>query len=369
MDCGLVAEYLLGTCCTILDDIIFLPMTPSRRFVARRVRTVVCTLLLVATPLGAQVRYDTPTARVEILGLTRWTRRMLEDSIHRFAPGRQLHEAACMAVLRYELRFPDALVSRYVGFTGTKEFISIRLVEPSDRRAVRWRTIPTNAFAALMPEYAAIILPVTDSTGGIWMRRLVRSVDTRDSVARSRALASMDSAARTDDARLRAFLDTRRQPADLYRAMRILDTNAVFANRIAAALVLSNFAAHDESWYALVRALRDPHEAVRDASAAALRGMPRRPMDWAPVTTDVRAILAGTNLAQLESVMQLLVDTQVSPSLARPLLRDNAQWTVRLLTSEAPMAAGRASAFLTAVRGARVPDGSVTAWRAWLRQL
>lgn len=174
---------------------------------ARRAhQLLLCAMVVSAAPLGAQDRYDTPTARVEVLGLATWTRRMLEDSIQRFAPGRKHHDAACMATLRYDLKFPDALVVRYRGFRQGKDFVSIRVIEPTGRRAAHWRALPVNARASLIPAYAPLIVPVTDSTGSTRLERLTSVVENRDSTERARTLAFLDSTALLDDARASEFL-------------------------------------------------------------------------------------------------------------------------------------------------------------------
>jgi len=321
-----------------------------------------------AAPAAAQVRYDVANTRVEILGLERWTRRMLEDSIAHYVPGQKLYSAACMATLRYQLKFRDALVASYSGFDGPtskREFLSIRLVEPGDSTAVQWRRVPTDPFESLMPAYAALIVPVTDSMGGILTGRLTYGLRARDSVTRERMLASADSATRDVAERVAAFLMAHRSDGERRRATRALDSSSVYANRMAAALVLSNFPEHDSTWYSLVRALRDPHETVRFAAAAAISRMPRRPVDWAPATADLRAILGGTNLTQTEPIMRLLTETRIDPGLARPLLRGNDLWVQRLLASEAPTAAQTVTAFLVAMNGGS-DLGGLPAWRAWL---
>ena len=79
--------------------------------------------------LPAQARYDAPKARVEVMGLKRWTLPMLRDSIRHYVPGQDLHDAACMVTLREKLGFADALVTTYEGFNGPgSEHDSVRCV-------------------------------------------------------------------------------------------------------------------------------------------------------------------------------------------------------------------------------------------------
>ena len=72
----------------------------------RHRRAVACSALCVAACLltpcsgGAQVAYGAPTGRIEVLGLRHWTLAMLQDSIRRYVPGQELHDAACMVTAR-----------------------------------------------------------------------------------------------------------------------------------------------------------------------------------------------------------------------------------------------------------------------------
>ena len=327
---------------------------------------------LTATPMSpaaAQVRFDTPNGRVEVLGLERWTRRMLEDSIAHYKPGETLASAACMAILRYQLNFRDALVSTYRGYDGPnsmREFVSIRLVEPGNRTATRWRTVSTDAFQSVIPEYAPLVVPQTDSAGGFYASWILAPLQLTDSTSRQRMLAHADSATREGYRLVSVFLAAHRREADRRTALRMIDSSSVYTNRIAAALVLSNFAESDASWYALVRALRDPHETVRGAAAIAIRNMPRRAIDWSPAQADLRALLGGTNIGEMEPVMELLADTKISPPLARQLLRNNDVWIMRLLGAQAPMAAYSTRKFLTTINNGNDLGASATKWHAWI---
>ena len=316
-------------------------------------------------PLPAQVRYDTANTRVEILGLERWTRRMLEDSIAHYAPGQTLASAACIATLRGPLKFRDAYVGHYPPRPGAPAFLSIRLTEPG--RPEAWRTMPqTAAYPSLLPAYAPLILPVTTAKGAIWPGRLLDGMQWPDSLARKYMVPGMDSAGRVDYERVFAFISSHRSAEDRQRALGALDSSGVYGNRIAAALVLSNFPEHDSTWYALARAVRDPHEAVRLAATTAIGRMPLRRIDWAPAAADLRALLGGANLWAMDDVLTLLVKTEVSPTLVRSLLRSNDQWILRLLTSEAPGTSVRAKALLVALHGGTDLGSTPGPWRAWI---
>jgi hypothetical protein len=292
---------------------------------------------------------------------------MLEDSVAHYAPGQTLESAACMAVLRGPLKFRDAFVGHYppgMGRPDAPPFLSIRVVEPG--RVEAWRAMPRDAYPSLLPEYAPLILPATDSTGGIWPSRLLQGMYMPDSLTRIRMFPHLEPAEREDYERTIAFLGTHRRERDRQLALHVLDSSSAYGNRMTAALVLSNFPEADQSWYALVRALRDPHEAVREAAAAAVARMPKRRVDWAPVAGELRALLGGTNLSHMDAVLVLLAQTEVSSTLVGPLLRGNDQWILRLLTAEAPMAAPHAKALLVALHGGTDLGNTPAPWRAWI---
>lgn len=102
------------------------------------------------------------------------------------------------------------------------------------------------------------------------------------------------------------------------------------ADPVARMVALALIAQHpelDRSWWAVVDALRDPDEVVNGVAIAALRGMTRwsaRPVDWAPATASLRALLGGTNLFAFRPLLDALTATRVAPALADTLLTDNA---------------------------------------------
>src|SRR5205085_2176246 len=142
-----------------------------------------------------------------------------------------------------------------------------------------------------------------------------------------------------------------------------------WANRMTAAVVLSNFGAQDSTWWVLVRALRDPHEAVRESALGALRHLPTRTLDWRPSASDLRLLLGGTNLPAITTVFDLLARTNVAPELAPHLLRDNADWILDHLGSETPMAGDTAHRLLVQLNGGRDLGRTRAAWESWTRSL
>jgi hypothetical protein len=335
---------------------------------------VIALVTSLASPRSAvaQVAYDFPNGRVQVLGLKRWTLRMLQDSIRHYVPGQELHDAACMVILRDSMHFAEASVEHFFmappTTPGAKQLLIIKLIEPQDAALVKWDVRERSDFSSLLPDYAPLVIPVTDSTGGVWMGRLVNWMQFyhSDSATRSTVLARAPDSARVDARRFWGFLNARRSETDRVRAMRVLQMDGFFVNRMVASAVLSNFATNDSTWWTLVRTLRDPHESARDFAAVALEQLAERPINWAPVATDLRLLLGGTNLPAMGVVLRTLDRTAVNPSLAGSLLHGNADWVLATLASEHPRDSEAAHRLLVRLnRG--VDLGSTRAsWAEWV---
>lgn len=285
----------------------------------------VCAASLAAAPAHAQVVLENERLRLEIIGLSRWTPAMIQDSLARRAPGRSIMTHACAVVLREQLGFADAAVNVLRGapsFQGlpARKVVSVTVVEPQDSALVRYRP----AFRDTQPS-----------------RATSPSVDATQTAAAGRA------------------------------ARRTLARDGNESNRIAAVVILSRRAADDSTWWALVDALRDPSDRVSGLAARTLATMTQaapRVVDWSPVAPTLRALLDGTNLFAHDGVAALLADTEVSPALAAPLLRGGGRLVVAKLGSEFPMRAANARRMLVRLAG-RDLGADPAAWRDWIATL
>ena len=329
----------------------------------------------VAPPSHAQVAYDSPRGRVEILGLQRWSLQMLRDSVRSRVPGVELHDAACMVVLRDSLGFADALVNNLRFSTSpdapVQEFVVIKLVEPQQRERVQWLRTRRDTFSVLRPEYAPIVLAVTDTSGGFRTERVLWPLQFygRGVEERTEVVATAPASIRADAERLWTFLENRRSEADWRRAQRVLRHDGQYANRLMAAAVLANFPERDSTWYALTEALRDPNEAVRSGAAAVLRAFPPRTVDWTPQVETLRLLLGGTNVRATQQVLEMLTQTQVSPALARRLLRQNSYWVLTHLRAGYPGASYSARALLVQLHGGVDLGPEAAKWSKWIATL
>jgi hypothetical protein len=339
-------------------------------------RTIRLALAVISMALGnaanAQVSYESPKGRVEVLGLRKWTLAMLRDSVRRYVPGQELHDAACMVTLRDSLHFAEASVSWFsMAPPGAKpqDFLTIKVIEPDQASRVQWNPRIRDEFTSILPDYASVILPITDSSGAVSRGRFEFWLQFPDSASRHDILARNPEARRLDGERVFRFLATRQSASDQRRAMRTLQRDGFWVNRMVAAAVLSNFPAVDSTWWVLAQALRDPREAVRGVALRSLSAMPPRTIDWRPVVTDLRLLVGGTNLPAMEQVFDILGRTNISPSLSAPLLRGNAEWVLDHLNSGTPMAPERAHHLLMRLNGGKDLGRTPEAWTAWVGSL
>ena len=337
-------------------------------------RGILLALTLAPSASHAQIAYDAPKARVEVLGLHHWTLKMLQDSVRHYVPGQELSDHACMITLRDSLHFPDAHVEYY--FTETDHdslhvFLSIKVVEPEDSGRVHWDLHPRDPSSSLLPDYAALVLGASDTAGVLNPARILEGVQAYQSIPSAPAtmLAGAPPAALADARRVWAFMNAHRSESDRRRAMRVLETNGFYANRFVASIVLAGFSSNDSTWWALVRALRDPQAQVRQAARGVLDHLAPHTVDWGPALTDLRFILGGTNLAAIETIPAVLDETNVSPELASRLLHDNADWLLMTLASEHPTSRPAAHRLLVRLNRGVDLGGTRADWTRWAASL
>lgn len=334
-----------------------------------RVRTVIPSVaalvgLAAAVPraAAAQVALENDSVRVEVIGLRRWTVSMIQDSLGRYAPEASLLSHACAAGLR-RIGFTDASAVYYRPGTGggTQEFRVVTVVEPQDSARVRYRPRFRDTRPARGPWAAAAALFSEHP------RAAQQGLRRPATLLADAPLAAADSVLRPA-LPLRAFLRAHRRAADRGLALRTLAADGNDTNRVAAAMLLANFAADDRAWRALADALRDPAPQVRTAAMQVLHGLtadrPRR-VDWVPAAGALRAVLDGTNLFAHNDLLEALAATRVAPALAGPLLRAGGHLVLAKLGSRGPRERAAARGFLAQVAG-RDLGAAPEPWAGWI---
>ena len=90
-------------------------------------------------------------------------------------------------------------------------------------------------------------------------------------------------------------------------------------------MILTNFADRDPAWSALMEGLRDSDNGVAEICSRTLFTLTRfvpRTVDWSPAGESIRHLLNGTGLFNFLPALKTLSETNVSPKLDKPLLKD-----------------------------------------------
>lgn len=341
--------------------------TSPRRTIWRAAGAAAIMLSAVARSAGSQVILENTQMRLELIGLKRWTLSMIQDSLRRYAPRDSLLSHACAAVLREKLRFADASVvysTTTIGDQVMKPYLAVTVVEPQDSGLIRYR----GPFQNSPPDRRAWrpIRAIFEKHNLAFQEAVQRS----DFLWSKGALPIADSGLKPA-LPLRQFLRAHSTAKDRHLALVTLSANGNSTDRVAAVVILANFASSDSTWWALTDALRDPAASVRGTAAQVLTALSRRAprrVNWAPATSTLRALLDGTNLFAHSAVMEVLAATQIDAALARPLLAGGGYIVLAKLRSQGIAERQASRRFLIQVAGHDLGESS-TAWQDWLRGL
>jgi hypothetical protein len=304
---------------------------------------------------------------VEVLGLRNWTLQMVVDSLAKYAPQDSLHTHGCAAALRYKVGFADAAAMGFRDEDGRQRMIVV-VREPQDSALVQLR-------------------PASFDTAGPrleWAELIQTSMETRrafDFAVQSYAVLAVtpDTAglarfARGDSVAVRkiwSLLARHATERDRTAALIAILADPNFHNRLAAAAILGNFPDHDETWWALVEAMREDDGVVKSAAQAVAASLARaapRAVEWAPVLPAVRAMLDGTSPYALRHLLLVLNETELPASHAAYLLAGGKQLIFDFVGSIEPALAEPAHALLVRLSGQDFGFDS-SRWRAWARGL
>lgn len=299
---------------------------------------------------------------VEVIGLKRWTIAMIQDSLARYSPGDSLQSRACAAILRYKLHFADAAATVLIdGPTQPRVVVTVR--EPQDSARVQYRELPLDT-ARGRADWAPASDLLRRAPGLFEMAaRGLFLGGPRNPRPRFRNSTDSIAAASVAD-----FLRVRTSNQDRRDALAALDASSKLYDRIVAALILANFTDSDDTWYALVDALRESDGATKDYATIVLQTAAtrtHRAIDWRPQYAAIHAILDGTSLFALPDFMDVLRQTGVGPADAAPLLKGGAEILLAYLQSDTPYLAYRSHELLVKLHGSDL-GMNVEPWREWI---
>jgi len=362
------------------------PATPPRSagalgYAYTLIHVALITLVLTAGPIALTAQKVAPASRehIEVIGLHRWTRQMIEDSLaaHFTGPDASLESHACAVNLR-KIGFAAAAVQVFLNpgpTSNANRWTLITVVEPQDSTRVRSISHFPDSLADRV-EWAGIRDAVGAAAGHAFhpadfvpAAQFYPWYATGHKETALNLLERVGAPSKT--AAVYPLLADHASSTDLSEALLSIRTDGNADNRVIAAAILANFPAADSTWWALVRALRDPEEAVGTMAGESLQTLAQvypRHIDWTGEGDDIRAVFGGTDLWQLGTLIEVLLKTQVSPTLAAVMLRDNAELLASYATSSVPQVSKPARALLERLSGEDLGNDR-SAWIAWADSL
>lgn len=305
-----------------------------------------------------------PQGPVEFIGLQQWTAQKLFDAIRELDPDRPFH--ACAAVMRLDLGFADAAAFGYRSSPSAERYTVVVGVEDSSR--VRYR--PAGSEAVALPETWKELRTLIEENLGT-LNAAAFTLHARGPWDDLRQFAEMIGTDPEALDQMRDLLDRVNGEEDRRLAHEVLARDSAGLARATAALVLANFMEDDTSWHALVGSLIDSDGRVFAVAARILDGLMTReldPFDWSAVPAPLHALLAGTNPFAFNSILRILVATDIDPAFARSLIRENPDLLLAHAGAEHQPTRGPALAFLRAASGEDFGT-DVEAWTAWVEGL
>jgi hypothetical protein len=318
----------------------------------------------------------TPDGRVEIIGLKTWTAEELEEAVRQYAPEESLFSSGCQAILQDSLGFPAASVRDWISEPERGERVEellITVVEPQDSARVQYRPVPTDALP-LRSEWDAALTPFRNERG-LFLGGFMNGLQFYGWVAGGQP----ETAHQLVDGRRGAaesiqlwdFLQSQRSEAARITALWTLQHDGNEDNRMLATAILANFQAEDESWWAVLDALRDESERVRQTAEVTLRALLQsgaREVNWAPAASTIRHLLNGTNVSAFQSVLHVLTQTRIDPALVRSVLPGSKELLLAHLQAEHE-ATRRAARDLVAHASGRDFGSDPEPWLQWVISL
>jgi hypothetical protein len=289
---------------------------------------------------------------------------MIEDSLARYAPGTTLQSHACAAALRYKLGFADASATRYPR-PGMPLRIVVAVREPQDSALVKYRAMPLDT-APARPDWRIVSELFSKRPASFW--NLVQLHTAQPGQMGLRYGAGEDSVATS--AAL-AFLRQRTSEQDRIEARDVLSRSPNIRDRAVAALILSNFADRDDTYWILIDAMRESDGQAKSVAGQVLEAASNRvprSVNWKPAVGAIHAMLNGTSLFELPVLLRVLNRTGVGPADARAFLHGGGDMLLNYVASETQSLSRPSLELLARLRGSDLGP-SPAAWRSWIETL
>lgn len=281
---------------------------------------IISIILFICSTIFSQV-LDIERGKLEFIGLKSMTAQALVDSLYTLYPGKPIH--ACAGSMEEDFGF--ARVSSILfPLQDRKYYYVVTIIEDDSANRISYLNDPKN-YLETIESFNEITDMVIDQK--IYFPALLRYyIIYKDGFTDS--AKTLAEKFRLDIQSLEVFskfLKEHQSIEDLNLALWLLNNDSNIINIKIALAILTNFSNYDIVWWTLMDLQRSRNAQISMNSMELLRLLMEKPrnVNWGPAVPSIKNILAGSNLFAYWSILELLVKTNISPQLAKQLLKDN----------------------------------------------
>lgn len=263
-------------------------------------------------------------ATIEYLGMQNWKAKEIQDSLRNLAPNRPV--SACMAVLKKNLGFDDAMVMGYFNQNTGSMYTVVTVLEDENR--LKPIQLPEKEKPTI-DEWTGKQDLSKQINQNLLSNGLQFFSKDNDDLSIDTARIKQLSFYSDEDAKfLTEFynhIKNQDTEKDRELAHNTIKDDSNILNRILASIVLLNFENTDDEIYTMLEQMRSENSQISRFSATVLSIMTQNKsnIDWSGAIKSIRALLAGTNLHNFRTTINSLTNTNISSSLAGKILTDN----------------------------------------------
>ena len=260
--------------------------------------------------------------KIEIVGLKQFTPTTLIDSLAKLHPGKPVH--ACASSMKKDFGFFD-VSSTLHRMEGRKYYYIVTVIENDSLNNINYLEDPIDSLA-ILSEYKDVEEILSNRRtylpGLLKYYKLIES----ENIDSAKVLAGNYGLDSTTVKIFSNFLTKHKAIKDLNLALWILNNDSNPVNNKIALSIITNFDNYDIVWWTLMN-LQRRHSRFFMTAMEVLQVLSEKPrnIDWSPVAPGIRNILAGTNLFTFWMTLEILVKTNISPTLANDILKNNKQ--------------------------------------------
>ncbi len=281
---------------------------------------IISIILFTCSTISSQV-IDIERGKLEFIGLKSMTAQALVDSLSALYPGKPIH--ACAGSMEEDFGFARVSSILYP-LQDRKYYYVVTIIENDTANRISYFNEPKD-YLETLESFNKINDIVIDQK--IYFPALLRYyIISKDGYADS--AKTFAEKFRLDIQSIEVFskfLKEHQSIENLHLALWLLNNDSNIINVKVALALLTNFSNYDIVWWTLMNLQRSRNAQISMNSMEILRLLMEKPrnVNWNSAVPSINNILAGSNLFAYWSTLELLVKTNISPQLAKQLLKDN----------------------------------------------